>query len=494
MKRIFYSLMVAAVSMTAYATDYTDQIKVLINGEGTVQQATISVNQHGGLYDFNLKNFVLMNGSEPMYVGNVEVKDVKPEAVGGATFLRTNQNITITEGNLPDVAAWVGPMLGELPVQITAVLKDNTLRALIDLDLSEKMGQVVNVSFGEALVSGTGYHIPNADFEAWHVSKDDFEEPNAWHSFESGTGALISLVGHHLEKSSNGRNGSTCARIYSTAIFGVVANGTMTTGRMNAGHMTATNSANHAYLDMSQTDVDGNGDPFWVAMNSHPDSLVLWMQFKQATANANYPYASVTAIITDGVRYQVPEDKTYDNVMARAINNNIPVTGDKWTRISIPFNYINTSVQPKGIIITISTNATPGQGSSGDEVLVDDIEMVYNSRLSSLNVDGFRPDVFEYTTTKDLNSIQAVADGQGAYVLKSTDGGKVTFDVFSNDLRSHNAYVVSDKSQTEGITTSHFSPLTSQTFNIKGQRVDGSQRGQVVIVRQSDGRVVKVLK
>ena len=96
MKRIVFLLMVAATSMAAHATDYTDQLLVLVNGEGAMQQATISVNEHDGLYDLNLKNFVLMNGDQPMPVGNVELKNIVPEVAGDAIFLRANQNITVT--------------------------------------------------------------------------------------------------------------------------------------------------------------------------------------------------------------------------------------------------------------------------------------------------------------------------------------------------------------------------------------------------------------
>ncbi len=499
MKRIVFLLMVAATSMAAHATDYTDQLLVLVNGEGAMQQATISVNEHNGLYDLNLKNFVLMNGDQPMPVGNVELKNIVPEAAGDAIFLRANQNITVTDGDLPDVLFWMGPMLGELPVQVTAVLSGDRLRALIDLDLWQMLGQIVNVCFGEALVSGTGYHIPNGDFEAWHTSTGDYMEPNAWHSFESASGMLAALAGHHLEKSDNGRNGSACARIYATSIFGIVANGTMTTGRMNAGSMVASDPANHAYIDMSQTDLDGNGDPFYVALNSRPDSLVLWVQFHQGTANSDHPYATVSAAITDGTRYQDPEDQAYDNVVARAANNKIAVTGDEWHRISIPFVYTGSSVQPRAIMVTVSTNADPGQGSNGDEVLIDDLTLVYNSRLASLAVDGFQPNIFNYEVPTAINAdnLVAEANGQGAYVLKSVvdegDTEKVIIDVFAADLRSQSTYTVSYRKDTNGIELPNSAP-TTHYYNIKGQRIDQPQKGQLVIVRQANGRVLKIQK
>ncbi len=458
--------MVAATSMAAHATDYTDQLLVLVNGKGAMQQATISVNEHDGLYDLNLKNFVLMNGDQPMPVGNVELKDIVPEPAGDAIFLRTNQYIIVTEGDLPDVLFWLGPALGQLPVQVTAVLTPNrpnaqttnnlndqttNLRALIDLDLTDMLGQVINVSFGEELISGTNYHIPNGGFEDWHTSTKGYEEPNAWHSFESASGTLASLAGHHIEKTNRLNDQATnfCARIYATSIFGIVANGTMTTGRMNAGSIIATDTSNHAFIDMSQTDLDGNGDPFYVTLNSRPDSLVLWVQFNRNTDTEDIAYATVSAVITDGTRYQEPEDKEYNNIVARAVNNQIAPTNSQWRRISVPFVYTDNKVEPRAIMVTVSTNANPGQGSDGDEVLIDDLTLVYNSQLDVLSVDGFQPDVYDYSVDKHLSIDDANfvcrPNGKAAYVLMTDnkEEGKIIIDVFAADLRSRSTYTVS---------------------------------------------------
>lgn len=496
MKRLLYILLVAAVTMTVRATDYTDQLQVLINGEGDIQQATISVSEHDGLYDLNLKNFVLMNGDSPMPVGNVELKDIVPEKAGNAIFLRANRYITVTSGDLPDVIFWLGPTLGELLVQVTAVLDGDQLRALIDLDLTEMLGQVINVSFGQSLVSGTGYHVPNGDFESWHTSAEGYVEPNAWHSFESASGLLAALAGHHLTKDSNGRSGSACARMFSTSIFGIVANGTMTTGRMNAGAVVATDLSNHAYLDMSQTDVDGNGAPFYVPINSRPDSLVLWLQFHQGTANSAHPYATVSAVITDGTRYQEPVDKEYDNIVARAQNNKIMVTGNEWQRISIPFVYTDNNVVPRAIMITVSTNADPGQGSAGDEVLVDDLTLVYNRRLAALSVEGFQPGIFNYSVnTVNVADLHPVADGEGAYVLQTVNEkeGQIVIDVFAADLRSQSTYTISYEGGSTDIGNFAVQPAADDVYyNINGLRVDKPKAGQLTIVRKVDGRIIKI--
>ena len=492
--------MVAVGTLAAQATDYTDKLLVLVNGEGSDQSATISVNEHDGVYDLKLKNFVLMNGDSPMPVGNVELTNIVPEQAGNAIFLRAAQNITVTEGDAEGVAFWMGPMLGELPVEIVAVLENGGLRALINLDLMSLMQQIVEVRFGDALVTGRGYHIPNGDFEAWHTSADIYVEPNAWHSFESASGMLAPLAGHHIDKSENGIGGSACARIFATSIFGIVANGTMTTGRMNAGSMVATDAVNNAYMDMSLTDVDGNGDPFYVPLTSRPDSLVLWVQFKQGTPSAAHPYATVSAAITDGTYYQDPEDKDYSNVVAKAKNAEIATTGGQWRRLSLPFVYTESNLTPKAIMVTVSTNADAGQGSADDEVLVDNISLVYNNRLSELNVVGFEADKFDYTQagTPDLDNLVAQANGQGAYVLKSLESGdegqRAVITVFAGDLLSRSVYTINYDGVFNGISElAAPSAEGTVSYQLDGRQARTLRHGQVYIVRQADGTIVKRL-
>ena len=160
--------------------------------------------------------------------------------------------------------------------------------------MMESIQQIIDVTIGK------GYQLQNQSFENWHQSTGDYVEPNSWHSFETATGSLASMAGHHIKKSEDAHSGYASACIYSSSIFGIVANGTMTTGRLNAGSMTASDVANHSYLDMSQTDVDGNADPFYSLMYSRPDSIAVWVKFKQGKANASYPYATISAVITDG--------------------------------------------------------------------------------------------------------------------------------------------------------------------------------------------------
>ena len=495
MKKIFTLMMVALTVMVARATDYDEPIVVSINGVATTQHGLISVNKQGDKYELTLKNFALNNGGSVVGVGNVTLTDIEAQTAGSTVLFDVNRDITMTAGDDPNVAVWIGPTLGPIPVSLLAAIDGDRLNAMLQIDMQSSLGQIIKVNIG------SGLQFPNPTFEEWHTSSGDYVEPNGWHSFESATGMFAALAGHHIEKSEDGRNNSLCARIFATSLFGIVANGTMTTGRMNAGSMSATNTSNNAYLDMSKTDKDGNGDPFYVTMMARPDSLTLWVKFKQAKPNAEHPYATVSTVITDGTYYQEPRDKEYTNIIATASNPQIAVTGDEWKRLSIPFEYTDNNLEPKAIMATVSTNADAGQGNGDDEVLVDDIELVYNASLKSLNVPGFAPDVFAYELEGDmtLDAIEATAGSRDAYVVKtlgeSEDGFiQAEVKVYAADLSKVARYTIKFKNSPVGIKTVATSPASAVYYNLSGQQVQSAKAGQVFLERRADGRVVKVRK
>ena len=118
---------------------------------------------------------------------------------------------------------------------------------------------------------------------------------------------------------------------------------------MNAGDASAASTKNNAYIDMSKTDKDGNGDPFDVNLTRRPDSLVMYLQYNQGKTNNEY-YATVSAVITEGPYYQDPEDNNKnDKAVAKAKNNTIAAT-KPWVRLGIsPFGiWRNKKNDPRG--------------------------------------------------------------------------------------------------------------------------------------------------
>ena len=231
--------------------------------------------------------------------------------------------------------------------------------------------------------------ILNGGFEDWGNDKENtpesgetvstkVSEPKYWHSFSSASGLYAPAAGDHCFISTDAHSGQYSACIKATKVLSFVANGTITTGRLNAGAMFATSKSNYSALDMSWTEPDRNGDPFYQVLISRPDSIVFWVKFSTGDSGTK---ANMSAYITDGTYYQVPENKTYNNIVGKAENPNIaPCT--EWTRISVPFTYADNNLNPQAILLTFSTSAKPG-GGAGDEVLfVDDVELIYKGDVN----------------------------------------------------------------------------------------------------------------
>ena len=222
--------------------------------------------------------------------------------------------------------------------------------------------------------------ILNGGFEVWGVDEEktpkdgEVSEPRYWHSFSSASGAWAFAAGDHCFISTDAHSGDYSACIKATKVGGFwVANGTLTTGRLNAGDMNASSTSNHSALDMSVTETDNYGDPYYQVMTSRPDSIVFWVKYSTGKAGTK---ANMSAYITDGSYYQVPEDKTYNNIVGKAENPNIaPCT--EWTRISVPFTYADNGLEPQAILLTFSTSATPGGGAGNEVLYVDDVELIY---------------------------------------------------------------------------------------------------------------------
>lgn len=536
MRKIFTSsLLFAALAVPASATDYIGTLNVNIDGEAADPMATtISVDENAdGTYCLSLRNFILSAGGDDMPIGNIVLDNVAAATDGGVVFLQSSQNITIEAGDTEGVETWYGPLLtadgSTIPVSMTAAMDGERFNTAIKISFMEMS---INVSFvSEAILSGSGYQIPNSDFEDFHTasySSTTSDEPNNWHSFMSCSGSFAKYVSSvpHTFISEDVRPGTTGTKsvkltsgIVKVLFVSTPANGTLTTGRLQAGSTTATSTDNCSFLDISSTDTDANGDPFYTELTAHPDSIKLWVKFKQGTLKASeqqYKYATMSAAITDGTYYQDPENQTYTNVVAKAKNNEIESNDASWQELTVPFDYSSYSanaVEPKAILVTLSTNAQPGVGSTDsdnpDELYIDDLSLVYNCKLASLAVDGTAVEGFDKDTntyslkaTKELSAsdITAVADGQGAYVsttIEPSEGGQTAYvTVYAEDLSASNTYtlnITGNATSIKGVGNAEVS-TPAAVYSIDGKRVSGTGKSGLYIVRQANGETVKVVR
>lgn len=223
---------------------------------------------------------------------------------------------------------------------------------------------------------GTAYsqtQIGNSDFESWETVASG-EEPLNWNSFLTATGSLSWAAGDQLNSSTDirpGSSGSKSAKLFSNSTLGVVANGNLTVGQINMNSASPANSSNYN----SSVTADTN---FSEVLTDSPDSLVFWAKFTPANASGT-DSAGVSAIIHDNYDLRDPLDANSQTHIVAVAATNYASTNGNWVRISVPFNYTGPASSPEFILITFTTNRTPGGGSDNDQVWIDDVELIYNT-------------------------------------------------------------------------------------------------------------------
>ena len=162
------------------STDYVDDLLVVINGECfDPQGTTINVSKYDDdTYTLSLQNFMLVAGEDVIPVGNIVLEGMTATEDNGTLTFNTTQAIQIQPGTLAGISPedWLGPMLGDVPIVMTAKIADGKLKCDIDIDMTALLGQVINVYFGvladnpadnEVLSKEDGVHvILNRTFKA----------------------------------------------------------------------------------------------------------------------------------------------------------------------------------------------------------------------------------------------------------------------------------------------------------------------------------------
>lgn len=236
------------------------------------------------------------------------------------------------------------------------------------------MKKITFVIFGFVSLSFQAQtQIGNGNMEQWENVAAPTEEPNNWNSFKTGTGPFSGFANKQVERSSNIRAGATgmyCARIWSTSVLGIVANGNLTLGRINLGSATPANAANYNFSQIADT-------LFSEPCSLIPDSLVFWAKYTPTGAGQN---ARVHTLVHDNYETRDPIDANSQSHILATAELNYPSTNGEWMRFSVPFvATANTGLIPAFILTTFTTNSTPGGGANNDEVLIDDISLIYNS-------------------------------------------------------------------------------------------------------------------
>ena len=346
-----------------------------------------------------------------------------------------------------------------------------------------------------ATICGSGmaqYQLPNSDFEegmvqAYKSGKTINNEPKNWHGFPTmdGNSTICNTgrkQGDKLCQSKDIRpdsEGTKSVYIKATEVgipllYTQLANGVMTSGRVNSSSGTPDEPASNYNYSPGGTYKDhyNKNTDFYPDFTGKPDFMKVWVKFvaKDATINSEFPYASVNAVLHNSNRYQDPEGTTdYSDVkIAGASDLKIGEKGyDKWTELTIPFEYYNTAEdkEPVYMLVSFSTNTKPGKGTDGDMLFIDDLEFIYNSELKTATYDN---QSLDFSTSKTINIdevynpalLKVTSNGEGATISKIYDAatGLLTITVNGNDISEN-------ESNFHTYTIQFVIPETTKNFN-----------------------------
>ncbi len=290
------------------------------------------------------------------------------------------------------------------------------------------------------------YQIPNGNGEiSWSA---DNEPGNGLHSFGiatiGGTSSLLNTGKKNAQDlcyKATGRNSSTAIAIKSKSIIVAKANGNLTTGNIIMGSTTASDKANH---NETRRSMGADGSLEFLGL---PDTLEFYSKYKKGeTKDYN---GNVNAFIHGDVDYADPAPDGYptkaDYVVAFLES---PITpSEDWKRNALAFEYytpakVDMAKDTRYLLMNMTTNPTPG-GSAKDELIVDDIHFIYNSKIDSLNyddvvlIDGDK-DNYKLTVNAEYDESKLFyrLDGRGATSETSFDSesGVLTITVKGNDI------------------------------------------------------------
>lgn len=343
------------------------------------------------------------------------------------------------------------------------------------------------------------YQLPNGDFENW--PGENTSVPDGWHTFNTATGTLAGMVTSAIQhERAAGHSGQySCCLKPRNVIFGIIANGNFTTGRINAGSISASDfTGNYNFSDI----VEGYCQTF----TGYPDSLSFWASLYATDASLE---ASLTATIHGNYAMHDPiddESKAVATVTKHFSRTTASENAVVWQNYRTKFNYddyMSFNQTAQYILISFTTNKTPGEGNTDDRLYMDDIEMIYIGEMTDIKVNDttiadFSPNTYTYemyytdelpTVTATAASAIANAKNQVSITQASADNNyTATINRLGSDITYTIHFIENPDNSVEDYALEHefsfFPNPTSTTLNIRGERMD---RIEVVSL---DGRLL----
>ena len=129
---------------TGTTKTYNKYVGVTVNGDLSAPVAApIKVTYYeDNTIDFNLENFCLGD----IGVGNIALNNLNYATDGTFSY---NGKLEIAAGNDTDIEEWIGPGLGEIPLNLQGTVTEDYFYVTIAIDMTESIGQVIDVEVGD---------------------------------------------------------------------------------------------------------------------------------------------------------------------------------------------------------------------------------------------------------------------------------------------------------------------------------------------------------
>lgn len=277
------------------------------------------------------------------------------------------------------------------------------------------------------------YQLTNPGFENWDGTSVT-ARPLGWSSFPQADGTYASLAStaqhYHRNGGRPGTAGSSFVTVWTRSVMGVKANGNMTTGQIHAGAMSASSTSNYNYTHRNTT--------YCHPFSGTPDSMYVWVSFYASSSSST---GAVRAYIHGDNDFRDANDVNDGTLyrgkaVAQFTRTTSSSTTRNWVQQRVPFVYDGFS-SVNYILMSMTTNVTPGGGAAQDSLSVDDIEFIYSAWLDNISInwdsiDDFQRGRFDYTDTVDTYGLL-----QGSTVQFSPQASDATVTVDTLWLNSH---------------------------------------------------------
>lgn len=228
---------------------------------------------------------------------------------------------------------------------------------------------------GLALCSLAQTTVPNGEYENWQNVGQSTEEPTNWNSNKTGGGFATSGPQTCFRDTSTLNGGSYCMKIKTGSYFGIVVNGSGSTGKIEA----PSTSKSEGYIHTIA------GDPNYSStFIGRPDSIAFWYRYTKA--GSDYPKIETRLHVGNAYAPEAPVNGNHPdstvNIIARALWNGPANSVANWTRISVPFTYVDGRT-PRYILVTMTSTGDQTGGTSGSTLWVDGMTAIYNPTLTT---------------------------------------------------------------------------------------------------------------